>query len=78
LNYFDKKKARIKRNPDTMDVDAMTTKKRITLMKKWVCFICEEKGHLAREHQDYMKKKKANIRGATTTSNSPGPSNHKT
>jgi hypothetical protein len=43
-------------------------------MKKGACFICEERGHLAREHQDYMKKKKANIRGATIPSNSPGPS----
>jgi hypothetical protein len=46
-NYFDKKKAKIERDPDTMDVDAMTTEKRMSLMKKGACFICEETGHLA-------------------------------
>ena len=41
-----------------MDVDAMTTEKRNALMKKGACFICEETGHLAREHKEYMEKKK--------------------
>ena len=35
-----------------MDVDVMSTEKRVTLMKKGLCFICEKPGHLAKEHKD--------------------------
>ena len=49
-----------------MDVDAMTTEKRTALMRKGACFICEEPGHMAKDHNDHMKKKKANVRGAST------------
>ena len=38
-----------------MDVDAMSTQKRAYLMKKGACFICEETGHQARDHNDYVK-----------------------
>jgi hypothetical protein len=36
------------KDPNAMDVDAMTTEKRTALMKKGACFICEEPGHMAR------------------------------
>ena len=37
-----------------MDIDAlaMSTEKRVTLMKKGLCLICEKPGHLAKEHKD--------------------------
>jgi Ty3 transposon capsid-like protein/Zinc knuckle len=43
------------RDPNAMDIDAMTTEKREYLMKQGLCFKCEERGHLAR---DCKKKKK--------------------
>ena len=39
-----------------MDIDAMSTEKRITLMKKGACFICEKPGHMAHNHDEYVKK----------------------
>jgi hypothetical protein len=54
-NYFGNKNTKITRerkDPDAMDVDAMSTEKRVALMKKGLCFICEKPGHLAKEHKD--------------------------
>jgi uncharacterized protein YqfB (UPF0267 family) len=45
-----------------MDIDTMSTEKRAALMRKGACFICEETGHMAKDHKEHMKKKKANIR----------------
>ena len=39
-----------------MDVDAMTAGKRAYLMKKGACFVCEEPGHRASEHDEHVKK----------------------
>ena len=64
MGYFGKKKE--ERDPNAMDIDAMTTEKRTALMKKGACFICEEQGHMAKDHNEHMKKKKANVRGAST------------
>ena len=51
-----------------MDIDAMSTEKRITLMKKGACFICEKPGHMARDHDKYVKKaKKESARGTTSS-----------
>jgi len=52
-NSWRKKKE--EKDPDAMDVDAMSTQKRAYLMKKGACFICEETGHRARDHNDYVK-----------------------
>ena len=41
-----------------MDVDAMSTNKRAYLMKKGTCFICEEPGHRARDHDEHEKEQK--------------------
>jgi len=57
-NYFDNRKPRKERDPDAMDIDGMSTEKRTILMKKGACFICEEPGHMAREHDEYMRRKK--------------------
>ena len=64
-NYRGKSKE--ERDPNAMDVDAMSTEKRAALMRKGACFICEETGHMAKDHNDFMKKKKTNIRKTTTT-----------
>jgi hypothetical protein len=48
------------RDPNAMEVDAMTMDKRTTLMKQGLCFKCEERGHLAR---DCKKKKKRDMKG---------------
>jgi hypothetical protein len=66
--YFGAKKTTKERDPDAMDVDAMSTEKRTALMRKGACFICEEPGHMARDHDEYKKKqKKTNIRRVTTS-----------
>lgn len=54
-NYFGNRNTRSTRerkDPDAMDIDAMSTEKRVALMKKGLCFICEKPGHLAKEHKD--------------------------
>ena len=40
-----------------MDIDAMMTEKRVALMRKGACFICEEPGHMAQNHKEYEAKK---------------------
>jgi hypothetical protein len=45
------------RDPNAMDVDAMTTEERTALMKKGACFICRMIGHISR---DCPQKKKKN------------------
>jgi hypothetical protein len=57
-NYFGNRNTqanrttRERKDPDAMDIDAMSTEKRVALMKKGLCFICEKPGHLAKEHKD--------------------------
>ena len=41
MDYFKNRKYREEKDPMAMDIDAMLTEKRITLMKKGACFICE-------------------------------------
>ena len=68
-DYFKTKKyCKEKKDDDTMDIDAMSTEKRITLMKKGACFICEKPGHMARDHNEYVKKtRKESARGTTSS-----------
>ena len=39
-----------------MDIDVMSMEKQAALMRKGACFICEEPGHLARDHKKQMEK----------------------
>jgi hypothetical protein len=50
------RKRKDEKDPNAMDVDAMTPGKRAYLMKKGACFICEEPGHRASEHDEHVKK----------------------
>jgi hypothetical protein len=43
--YFDQSQ----KDPNAMDVDAMTTEERTALMKKGACFICKTIGHISRD-----------------------------
>jgi Ty3 transposon capsid-like protein/Zinc knuckle len=52
------------KDPNTMDVDALTLEKRNEMMRKGLCFNCEKQGHLSRDCPD---KKKA----STSQKNSP-------
>jgi hypothetical protein len=66
-NYFGNQNTRTTRerkDPDAMDIDAMSTEKRFTLMKKGLCFICEKPGHLAKEHKDknFGNERKENVK----------------
>ena len=45
-----------KKDPNTMDIDAMSMEKWAALMRKGACFICEETGHLAWDHKKQMEK----------------------
>ena len=56
-NYFDKSNKK-ERDPDAMDIDRLSPEKRTFLMKKGACFICEEPGHLAKDHDEHKKKEK--------------------
>ena len=71
-NYFDKTKKQDDDgddDDDAMDIDRLSSEKRTALMKKGACFICEEPGHMAREHDDHeRKKKKTTVRQTNTTS----------
>jgi Ty3 transposon capsid-like protein len=54
-SYFDNRNSqntRDKKDPNAMDIDAMSTDKRDYLMRKGLCFICEKSGHLAAAHKD--------------------------
>jgi uncharacterized protein DUF4939 len=53
-NNWRKKKE--EKDPDAMDVDTMSTEKRAYLMKKGACFKCEKTGHLAKDHDEFVKK----------------------
>ena len=51
-----------------MDIDAMSDERRITLMRKGACFICKKPGHMARDHDEYMKKTRKESAQGTTSS----------
>ena len=51
-SYGTYNKKTTERDPNAMDVDAMTTEKRAALMKKGLCFLCEKPGHRASDHKD--------------------------
>ena len=42
-----------------MDIDVMSMEKLAALMRKGACFICEEPGHLAQDHEkgNYLPQK---------------------
>ena len=68
-DYFKTRKYREeKKDDDAMDIDAMSTEKRITLMKKGTCFICEKPRHMAHDHNKYMKKTRKESAQGTTSS----------
>ena len=55
-NSYDKKREEprrkfnfSRRDPNAMDVDALTVGKRDEMMKKGLCFRCEKPGHLSRD-----------------------------
>jgi hypothetical protein len=41
-----------RKDPNTMDVDAITTERRNEMMKKGLCFKCEKPGHISRDCPD--------------------------
>ena len=69
-NHFEGKRGCNDKDPNVMDIDRMATEKRTILMKKGACFICEEPGHMAKEHFELEKKKKktTNIRRTEASS----------
>ena len=76
--YTGARRSREDKDPNAMDVDAMTTEKRAALMRKGACFKCEKPGHLARDHDEFVRKentKKEYTRGSTSTSSKPKKKN---
>jgi hypothetical protein len=47
-----------RKDPNAMDVDAMTFEERQTLMRQGKCFRCKKPGHLARDCPGENQKKK--------------------
>ena len=58
------------RDPNTMDVDAMTLEKQTEMMRKGLCFRCEKPGHLSR---DCPEKQKTPTQSASTTPKKMNP-----
>jgi len=54
MSFYQKKE----RDPDAMDVDAISIDKRTECMKKGLCFKCERPGNLARDHDEWEKQQK--------------------
>jgi Zinc knuckle len=54
---------RKEKDPNAMDVDTLTLEKRNEMMRKGLCFNCEEQGHLSK---DCPKKKKASTSQTTS------------
>ena len=48
-----------KKDPNTMDIDSMSTEQRAEAMKKGLCFRCGKQGHLNRDCPDKKGKKPA-------------------
>jgi len=46
------RQTRYTRDPNAMDVDALSTEERDRRLKRGACFVCNEVGHLAREHRN--------------------------
>ena len=46
-----------KKDPNAMDIDAMTTEQRAEAMKKGLCFGCGKRGHLNKDCPDKKEKK---------------------
>jgi hypothetical protein len=51
----DGKKTHKPKDPNAMDIDAMTLEERTALMKKGLCFICKKPGHRANDHKGKSK-----------------------
>ena len=58
------------RDPDAMDIDAITLEERNQMIKNGQCFYCREKGHRAKE---CSKKPKKNDSTSTTTNQKKSP-----
>ena len=46
-----------KKNPNAMDVDPLSTKRRAEMMKKGLCFRCEKPGHIGKNCPDGQGRK---------------------
>ena len=57
-----------RRDPDAMDVDAITTEKRGEWMKKGLCFNCNKPGHISKFCPD-----KRRVNSSTTTASTSSP-----
>ena len=45
-----------KKDPNAMDIDAMSMEKQAALMRKWACLIFKKTGHLAWDHKKQIEK----------------------
>ena len=67
---------REERDPNAMDVDAMTTEERDSLMKKGACFICKKTGHRARDCEERKSNGKKHANSPNLSNNNlPKPWN---
>jgi hypothetical protein len=44
-----------RRDPDAMDIDALTTEQREEMMRKGLCFVCRKPGHISKDCPDRKK-----------------------
>ena len=71
FNFGQYANQRTQRDPNAMDIDALTPERRQEFLRKGLCYNCQERGHIAREcpkpHRKYSPNASQPSTSSTTT-----------